>query len=179
MNMRALLAVAASGLALCVAGAAVAQTPTVTVAVGAELQEKSARIGQREIEGLRQDLARDVTRALERSGAQRADLVIEAAAPNRPTWEQMRRRPGLSLHSLAVGGASVTGTVTLADGSVQPVSYRWYESDIRQAVGSTTWTDANRAFHRFAYRIARGDLPNYGPHRAAPSDRGMFGTRSF
>ena len=177
--MRAFLAAAASGLMLSVAGAAFAQTPTVTVAVGPELQSKTDRIGQRDVNELREDLAKQVTRALTRVGAQRADLVLESAAPNRPTFEQMRRTPGLSMWSLGVGGASVTGTVTLADGTTQPISYRWYETDIRQARGSTTWSDAGRAFDRLAHRIARGDLPNQGPHRPAHKTAGLFGDRYF
>lgn len=178
--MRAIIAAAATGLALSVAGAAVAQQPSnVSVSVGPELQSKSERIGQREVAYLQDELAKDVSRALAKSGAQRADLVLEMATPNRPTFEQLGRHPGLSFRSIAIGGASVTGTVTLADGSVQPVSYRWYESDIRQAKYSTTWTDAHRAFDMLASNIARGKLPNQGPHRAGDRDAGLFGARYF
>jgi hypothetical protein len=177
--MRALLAAAASGLAIAAAGAAFAQTSNVTVAVGPELQSKADRIGVREIDMLREDLAKQVGRALTRSGAQRADLVLEMATPNRPTFEQLGARPGLSFWSLGVGGASVTGTVTQADGTVQPVSYRWYETDIRQARGSTTWTDAERAFGLLSYRLAKGDVPNHGPHRPGPKDSGIFGSYRY
>jgi hypothetical protein len=177
--MRALLAAAASGLALLAAGAAAAQTPNVTVTVGSELQSKASRIGQPEIDLLRKDLARTIERALARSGGQRADLVLEMAKPNRPTFEQMGHRPGLSFMSFALGGASITGTITRADGSVQPVSYRWYETDIRDSVTSTTWTDAERAFQMLSYRIARGNIPNQGPHRVGDRDDGLFGTRRY
>lgn len=177
--MRALLAAAASGLAILAAGAANAQTPNVTVAVGPELASKADRIGMREIDELREDLAKSVGRALTRSGAQRADLVLEMATPNRPTFEQLGRRPGLSFWSIGLGGASITGTVTRADGAVQPVSYRWYESDLRQVRGYTTWTDAERAFDLLAYKIARGNIPNQGPHRRGGKDDGLFGSRFY
>lgn len=177
--MRAFIAVAATGLALSLAGVAYAQPANVSVTVGPELQGKAERIGSREVAYLQQELAKDVSRALAKSGAQRADLVLEMATPNRPTFEQLGRRPGLSFHSLGIGGASVTGTVTLADGSLQPVSYRWYESDIRQAYYATTWSDAHRAFDMLAYKIARGKLPNQGPHRPGDKDAGLFGTRYF
>ena len=179
--MRALLVAAVSGLTLAVAGAALAQnaTPSVTVSVGPELQGKASRIGQRDIDQLRDELAKDVTRALARSGAQRADLVLEAVSPNRPTFEQMRRNTGLSFWSLGVGGASITGTVTMADGSTQPISYRWYETDIRRTSGYTTGTDAGRAFDFLSYRIAKGNLPNQGPHRTRGRDDGIFGGRFY
>lgn len=177
--MRALLAAAASGLALVTAGAAVAQTPSVTVSVGSELQSKADRIGAREIDYLRKDLTRTVARALARSGAQRADLVLEMAKPNRPTFEQLGRRPGLSMWSLGVGGASVSGTITQADGTVQPVSYRWYEHDLQEARGATTWSGAGRAFQMLSVRIARGDLPNQGPHRVGAKEDGLFGTDRY
>ena len=54
--MRALYAAAVSALTLTVAGAAFAQnTPTVTVAVGPELQAKTSRIGARDVDELRAD----------------------------------------------------------------------------------------------------------------------------
>lgn len=175
--MRVLLAAAASALALTAAGAANAELPSnVSVSIGPELQSKASRFGERDVEELKEDLAKSVSKALERSGAQRADLVLEAATPNRPTFEQMRRQPGLSFWSLGVGGASVTGTVTLADGRVEPISYRWYENNLRFVVGASTWQDANRAFDFLSYRIAKGNLPNQGPHKMGDRNSGMFGS---
>src|SRR5690242_8160031 len=98
MKMRALLAAAASGLMLSVSGAALAQAPNVTVSVGPELQSKADRIGQRDINELREELAKDVSRALAKSGAQRADLVLEMAVPNRTTFVQLGRVNGLSFN---------------------------------------------------------------------------------
>jgi hypothetical protein len=34
------------------------------------------------------------------------------------------------------------------------LDYDWYETDITQALGSTTWTDARWTFDRFARRFA-------------------------
>jgi hypothetical protein len=178
--MRARLPIAAAAASLALVGAAVADTPNVSVAVGPELQSKADRIGARDIEELREDLAKSVSRALARSGAQRADLVLEMATPNRPTFEQTRRRPGLSMWSFGVGGASVTGTVTLADGTTTPISYRWYETDIGRLGGLTsTWFDAERAFSLLSYRIARGKLPNQGPHRPGGPYDGLFGSLRY
>jgi len=43
-----------------------------------------------------------------------------------------------------------------ADGTVTPVDYKWFESDIRQAHYSGVWSDAEWTFDRFAGRLARG-----------------------
>jgi hypothetical protein len=181
--MRALLVVAASSLALALAGAsaAAAQEPSVTVAVGAELQSKADRLGEREIDILRKDLTREVTRGLVRSGAQRADLVLEMAKPNRPTAQQLGRTPGLMMSSVGLGGASVTGTVTLANGDVQPISYRFYDQDLRDPwlIGAATWTSAGRAFMMLSRHIGKGDLPNQGPHPVGDRRDGMFGGLRF
>lgn len=173
--MRAGLAAAVSGLTLAIAGSALAQSPTVNVSVGADLQRKVSRMGERDVEMLKEDLAESISKALGKSGAQRADLVLEAVTPNRPTFEQMRRQPSLSFSSIGVGGASISGTVTLADGSTQPISYRWYENNLLFLQGATTWYDAQRAFDLLSYRIARGDLPNQGPHRIQDKQAGIFG----
>jgi hypothetical protein len=64
--------------------------------------------------------------------------------------------PGLSMQSIGIGGATVEGSVTYPDGRVVPVKYSYYNHSIVEAVGSTTWTGAGRAFDMFAHRIARG-----------------------
>jgi hypothetical protein len=45
--------------------------------------------------------------------------------------------------------------VTYPDGRVQPVQYSYYDHDIREAVGSTTWSAAQRAFDMAARKVAR------------------------
>lgn len=174
--MRGIFAAAASAVLLSSAGAALAAPVSVTI--GPELASKADRFGQRDVERLSEELAKNVSAALDKSGAQRADLVLESAVPNRPTFEQMRRNNGLSMWSRGVGGASVTGAVTLADGTVQPVSYRWFETNLwwgRPAI--TTWDDAERTFDALARKISAGKIPNEGPHRAGARDQGMFGYR--
>ena len=176
--MRALAAAALSGLIVstAVAPVAFAASPAeVNVTIGPALQKKTASYGARELDHLRVELKKEVVEALARRNApvQRVDLVIEAATPNRPTFDQLRQ-PGLSMQSVGLGGAAITGQVTGADGSTRPVSYHWFETDLRNEVGAVTWSDAYRAFDRFAGRIARGDLPNQA--RYTPDPRaGDFG----
>jgi len=107
------------------------------------------------------DLARDVKKSLARRLANvdapqalRVDVEIVDAQPNRPTFKQLTDKPGLSLQSIGVGGASLRGVLRDAAGAeVSVVAYDWYETDIRNVTASSTWTDANRAFHWFASRI--------------------------
>src|SRR6185436_8118158 len=84
------------------------------------------------------------------------DLVITNARPNRPTMQQLSNTPGLSFESFSIGGATVDGTLTNADGSTQTVHYGWYENDIIQAQTAWTWSDAHDVFDRVARRIAAG-----------------------
>ncbi|HTI66390.1 MAG TPA: hypothetical protein VL460_02460 [Caulobacteraceae bacterium] len=176
--MRRTAALALSALLLSASPAAFAATvPPVTVTIGADLQSKADKsYGVRELADLSAQLRHDVERAFARASAapvQRVDLVIESATPNRPTFKQLKRI-GLSLNSIGLGGASISGTVTTADGKTTPVSYHWYETDLRNEYGLVTWSDAYRAFDRFAGHIARGDLPaqaKYTPDR----DAGDFG----
>jgi hypothetical protein len=141
------------------ASAAHAAPPVVTVTIGPELQEKTDTYGAREVAYLGEKLRASVERSLGRTGAledARVELVLLDAKPNRPTFEQLRDTPGLSMQSFGVGGAEIGGRIVTADGAVQPIAYRWYESDIRQAVGLTTWSDAISAFHRVAAQLAKG-----------------------
>lgn len=150
-----------------------ADVPAITVGIGADLQTKAEKsYGVRELDYLKKDLTREVAEAFSRRNAQpvqRVDLVIESATPNRPTFRQLQR-PGLSLDSLGLGGASITGTITALDGTVTPVSYHWYETNFQNLWGAISWSDAWRTFDRFAGKIARGDRPqeaNYTPDRYA------------
>ena len=153
--------VIATAALLASGAAAIAAPATVSVAIGPELQQKAEKTyGVRETARLAEDLRQDVERALARSGVHqdaRVELVITDAKPNRPTFKQLGDTPGLSMESFGVGGASIEGRIIAADGSVTPVSYRWYESDIRQAYGDWVWSDAQVTFNRFASRLARND----------------------
>jgi hypothetical protein len=145
--------------------AAVAETAVadVRVTVGGELARKTGEYGARDVDGLRDDLRDAVERALRRRGrlgheGVRLELVIVDAAPNRPTMEQLARTPGLSMRSLAIGGATIEGVETGADGRTRPIRYRWWSDSLRDSAGSSTWTDAERAFDRFAADYADGKL---------------------
>lgn len=163
MRIPALLSAALiASTALGMATAASAADLNVNVSIGPDLQKKASDYGPRELDYLTKSLSRSIERAADRKGATIADgstvnLVIEDAKPNRPTVQQMSNKPGLSMESFGVGGAKITGTVTSPAGVVSPVSYSWYESDIRNARPSTTWTDAETTFDRFAGKLAKGE----------------------
>ena len=147
-------------------GAALAQ---VSVRYGAQLQGMVDRYGAREVSELLQVLQRQVELAAPKGGFTRADIVLEDARPNRPTFEQLGRVNGLSPQSLAVGGATITGTLYRADGSSRPLTFSWYETDIRQEFGPSTWTDAERAFDFLAHDLARGQVSaRLGPGTPGP-----------
>ena len=115
------------------------------------------KYGPREGDRLAADARRSLERALagvDAPTATRIDVEIVDAKPNRPTMQQMTDMPGLSMESIAIGGASLRATLRDASGAeLRTVSYSWYESDIRDAFGATTWTDANRAIRWFSAQV--------------------------
>lgn len=83
-------------------------------------------------------------------------VTIENVKPNRPTFEQLSRETGLSFQSFGIGGAEITSELIAAGGnSLGSIDYTWYETDIRDAQFGGTWTDAYRAFSRYASRAAK------------------------
>jgi hypothetical protein len=167
--------------AIAFAGPALAQPPAtsggVTVAIGPALQQKARDLGPRELMDISADLRRAAEDAVAHAGPAgpvHVDLVIEDAVPNHPTFDQLSRTVGLSMRSFGVGGARVSGVVTYADGSRRPIREQYYETDIREERGVSTWYDAERAFEQVAYDIRRGKLPAAyaGP---GPSGGGHFG----
>lgn len=140
---------------------AVAAPASVSVSVGPELQKKATKdYGVRDIERLTAELQKEVSKSLAHSGRYddaRVELTLIDVKPNRPTFKQMGDKPGLSMQSFGIGGAEIEGRIVAADGAVTPISYSWYETDIRQAYGVTTWHDAQWTFDRFAGRLARGE----------------------
>lgn len=154
--MRTLLLAAA---VLATATAAAAAPASVTVSIGPELQAKAQKTyGVRDVERLAAELQKTVARELTRTGAYdgaRIQLELTDAMPNRPTMKQMGDRVGLSFESLSIGGADINGQAVLPDGALKPISYRWYETDIRNARGTSTWHDAEWTFDRFARHLAR------------------------
>lgn len=153
-------AIATVALLASAATAAFAAPASVDVTVGPELQAKAAKtLGQRDVNDLAAQLRTQVEKQLAKTGAyegQRIELQLTDVQPNRPTFKQMSDKPGLSYESFGVGGARIEGSVIAPDGKVTPVSYRYYESDIRFSRNRSTWADAEWTIDRFANRLGRG-----------------------
>jgi hypothetical protein len=151
----------ALSLLLAAAAPAAVSAPAadVRVTIGPELARQARDLGQRDLDRLATDLENDIERAVARSGRNvggRLDLVLTDVRPSRPTFEQMARRPGLSMESVSNGGAAFEGVETGPDGATRQVRFSWYETDIRWAHARTTWSDAHRAFQMFARQYAQG-----------------------
>ena len=138
----------------------VAAATEVAVSYSEDFAEDLAEdYGEREGERLTEYITEDLVRAFERVGVEpaRVDITIINAKPNRPTFEQISKEPGLDpIRSISIGGMKLSGTAYDASGNVLAShEYGWFENDIRDVVGSATWTDANRASRRFATRLAK------------------------
>ena len=171
MKRRTLISAAVIAAASLAASIAVADpapsTPTaaadVTVTFSAALLAKKDEIGERDLQELRSDLTDTVTRALARHQggvfhATKVALVIEDAKANRPTFAEMARRPGLSMQSISLGGAKVTGQVTGADGKVHALTLSYYSTTLYEVIAAATWSDAYRAFDRVGDAVVSGRL---------------------
>lgn len=117
--------------------------------------------GQRDLDRLTERLKRKMEEQLAKSGVNVSDtatdalnIVITDARPSRPTFNQMSHS-GLSYKSYGVGGAKFEGTLVQNGQEQGLVSYGWYETDIRDAQYSSTWSDAHRAMERFARKTAK------------------------
>ena len=154
------LTIATAALFASAATAAAAAPASVNVVIGPELQVKAAKsLGQRDVNDLAAELRTEVEKQLVKTGAydgQRIELELTDVQPNRPTFKQLADRPGLSYESFGIGGARIEGSAIAPDGKVTPISYRYYESDIRYARRGGTWADAQWTIDRFAYRLGRG-----------------------
>ncbi len=156
-NMR-IATLAASALAAVIM-AMPAAALTVEAKISTEFQKKlDDDFGQREARILTESLTGKVNSIFTSRGinAERVVVTIEDAKPNRPTFEQVASKPGLDgMRSISLGGARVTGIAYDAAGKeIGTLDYDWYESDLSNTVGSTTWTDARTAFDRFSRRFA-------------------------
>jgi hypothetical protein len=160
MRLASLLLGAALAAAPLASASAAIPISDVSVKIGGPLAAKSKEYGARELDWLAAELRSDVQRALSAKGLTggggRLELTIVDAKPNRPTFAQMARTPGLSMESLSIGGARIEGYEVAPDGARRPVSYEWYETRLQDAVGSVTWSDAETAFERFASGYAAG-----------------------
>ena len=155
-----LLALSAAAL-LMSATTALAGPAAVSVSVDAKLQKTFDKTyGVREAQLLTSDLQTSVEKALAKSGAYdgaRIELTLTDVKPNRPTFKQLGDTPGLSMQSFGIGGAAIDGRIVAADGAVTPISYRWYETDIRESYAHWVWSDAETTFDRFARKLAKGE----------------------
>ena len=156
-----------------------ATTPDVTVTLGQALQDKSGDFGGDQVQGLTRDLADVVGRAIARSNHTgtpvRLQLVLEDATPNRPTPAELGRNAGLSYGSIGLGGAWIDGTAFMADGRKVSLGFSFYETNLSNEFGPSTWSDAKRAFDMLARRLARGDIPQ----KAAPNAAANSGFAHF
>lgn len=154
-----IIALAAAAL-LSSATVAFAAPASVTVTVGPELQKKAVeKYGARDVDRLATELQKGVERKLTRTGAYDGatiELTLVDAVPNRPTFKQLSDTPGLSFESFGIGGARIEGQAIAPGGAVTPLKYSYYETDIRQSRGNSTWWDAQWTISRFADRLASG-----------------------
>lgn len=155
MRFATLAATALATLALALPASAL----TVDAKVSPEFQKKlDDDIGAREAATLTEAVTRKVTDVFTARGIQadRVEVTIEDARPNRPTFEQVSNKPGLdSMRSISIGGAKVSGVAYDASGrEIGRLNYNWYENDLSNVLGNATWTDARTTFARFANRFA-------------------------
>lgn len=159
--MRKLAFFAPLGAVLALAATPVlAEPPTINVTLGGDLQEKVDELGERDVSEQATRLVGVVQSTLIDRGALQGatiDLVLTDLKPNRPTFQQLINRPGLDgVRSISIGGATIEGTITTADGQVLPVKYDWYSSNLADVRGFGTWQDADRAYRRLAVNLADG-----------------------
>ncbi|WP_313103042.1 hypothetical protein [Brevundimonas sp.] len=146
--------------ALALAGVASAQPSAVVVTVSPDFAKTAEELGQRDVQQQVDDLTAKVTRVLTQRHAldgARIELTITDLKPNRPTMQQISDKPGLDpIRSISIGGAAIEGTVTMANGDVQPVKYDYYSTSLADVLGYSTWQDAGTAYDRLARNLADG-----------------------
>jgi len=119
--------------------------------------------GERELQLLTERLQSKIERKFAKKGIAVADnastvlrVTIANAKPNRPTYKQLSKDVRLSFQSFGTGGAEIESELIAAGGrSLGAINYKWYETDIRDSKYGGTWTDAHRAFSRYASRAAK------------------------
>jgi hypothetical protein len=84
-------------------------------------------------------------------------LTIEATLTrlqsSRPTMEDLRETPGLSLDSRYAGGADVTIAFSEAGASLGEISDSYVDTFDTARIPAGTWEDANRAFSMWARQL--------------------------
>ena len=152
---KTLIALAALALPL----APLAAATEIKVSFSEDFKEKLEEdYGLREGERLSEDVREDLQRALDRAGVDpaRIEVTLIDAKPNKPTFEQLGDNPGLDFgRSISIGGAAVSAVAFDADGNeIGSLEYDWYENNIRDVLGASVWSDANRSFRFFSKRFA-------------------------
>jgi hypothetical protein len=132
------------------------------ISFGEELLDKADEYGERDLnrlaEFLRDDLERELGNQLG-DGGDTLRVTIVDADPNRPTSNQMAR--GLHASSISIGGAEIEAQLVSSTGEVlETFEYAWHSHSISDVVGYGRWTDARRAFDRFASSV--GDSVDAG-----------------
>jgi hypothetical protein len=161
MTMRSLILATAAIAAS--ATAALATPASVSVSIGPKLQTKAEEtLGVRDVSDLAKTLQTTVEKRLAKTNAYdgaRIELVLTDAKPNHPTFKQLSDKPGLSMRSFGIGGASIEGRAVSPDGTVTPLRYSYTQSDIRWSERGGIWTDAESTFDQFAAQLSHGKAP--------------------
>lgn len=136
-----------------------ASATDIQITYSAEFQEKlEDDYGIKEGDKLSEDIRGDLEREFGKANLDpaRVTVTIVDAKPNRPTMEQMSRRPGLDmLRSKSLGGMDLHGVAYDVSGTpVGEIEYDWFENDITQVMAAGVWSDAKRASRRFARKFA-------------------------
>jgi hypothetical protein len=125
------------------------------ISFGEELLDKMDEYGERDINRLANYLRGDLERELHGhlgNGGDTLQVTIVDADPNRPTSNQMAH--GLHASSISIGGAEIEAQLVSSTGEVlETFEYAWHSHSISDVVGYGRWTDARRAFGRFASSV--------------------------
>ena len=159
--MRRFAFIAPFAAAMAMAAAAQAE-PRITVTLGPEVQAKADDLGEREVARQADRLAEVVGRALARTdrydGAE-VRLTLTELKPNRPTFEQVARTPGLSaIDSISIGGAAIEVEVVRPNGDRTTGRFDYFSHSLAEVRGFSTWQDADRAYARAAARLESGRI---------------------
>lgn len=137
------------------------QIASVSVTPSKNVAEETKIYDERDVTKMQAVLQKKVLARLQQNGlladeGLRLEFIITDLKPNRPTMAQYRAKPGLSAESIALGGASIEGTLIDAAGnSIATINFVWEENWIGQVPSSTTWYDARRAFSILSRKLAR------------------------
>ncbi len=167
VQKRSFLAIVGLAMTLVLASpspAAAAPVATPTPALSADLQEDlTESYGVEEGAYLQRETLRIVQEALARAGAEPVEadgaltieITIVRAMPNRPTIHQLQETPGLSMHSLSIGGAEFEAVIRDASGAERArITHERFSYDIWESVGAWVWSDARQAMRGFARKVA-------------------------